>query len=632
MSKKRVPDTIVYCDFETTVDDPEKTEVWSAASIIGGVKNTPDNVTVQTSIGDFMEYLMNVPGYRVRAYFHNLKFDGTFILQWLLRCKWLTPLYEYDAEGNVIGLQDVSDYEMPPRTFTYRISDKGMWYSITIKISGKTITIWDSLKLLPMPLKALGRAFKTEHQKLEMDYSGHTPGSYITPAEMSYIKNDVLVLKECMEYMQSQNISGMTIGGACLSEYMEAIPEEKQRLLFPDLTEMPMPDYNGLLKLDRCSGRSYDDFIRRSYHGGFCYCNPKYQGKMISTNADDTPDVLATSISHVDANSHYPSMMHSKSGNYYPVGIPTYVPAADFGKIADRPTSELYYFVRIFGSFKLKPGHLPTIQIKDDPFFSKRRCEWLSGTDGHNVDIVLTCQDYRALLEHYDCKIRIVEAVAFRTMIGLFDDYIDHWYHIKETATGALRQLAKLFLNNLYGKFAASTDSSYKIAFINPRGGLSYQTVEAHNKTPGYIAIGSAITSYARNRTITLAEKYIDYYVYSDTDSNVYLLPEEALEEIPRHPTAICYWGVESESDKAIFARQKTYIEHVVKNDSAPVSAYWNIKCCGMGSGSKNITQEKLQAGMDLRKFKPGFSVPGTLKARQVQGGTLLVDAGYVMR
>ena len=619
----------IYSDFETTTNEKDQTRVWSAASIIEGVANKPENVHVQETIEDYFKFIFNLPVNDIRIYFHNLKFDGTFILQYLFKSKRFKPNYEYDANGEIKGFKDETGWKMKPGTFRFNISAKGQWYSITIRTRTQRIEIWDSLKLLPMPLKALGKAFKTEHQKLEMDYAC----DHVTAENLPYIQNDVLVLKECMEYMFKQNIDKMTIGGACLAEYMNPIPKAKKEALFPDLTNIMIPDLEGHPDLGRTTGRSTDDFIRRSYHGGFCYVNPKYQGKKITTNPEDSDaDVFARSISHVDANSHYPSMMHSKSGNYYPVGMPIYVKAKDFNKIENISTEKLYYFVHILCRFELKEGHLPMLQIKDDVRFRKEFTEWLSSSHGYVCDLVLTCQDYRKFKENYECEIEVLEAVMFKTQIGLFDDYIDEWYKIKETSTGARRQLAKLFLNNIYGKFAASTDSSYKAAYIEPRKHvLKYKTIEAHEKTPGFIAIGSAITSYARLRTITLAETYLDYYVYSDTDSNVYLLPEEELKAIPKHPTAICYWGVESESDQAIFARQKTYIEHIRKEDGKE-SAKWNIKACGMGANSKKTTEERLKSGMKLQEFKRGYSVPGTLKARQVNGGTILVDVGYLMR
>jgi putative lipoic acid-binding regulatory protein len=618
----------IYSDFETTTNEKDQTHVWSAASIIEGSANKPENVHVQESIEDYFKFIFNIPVNDIRIYFHNLKFDGTFILHYLFKSKRFKPNYEYDANGEIIGFKDETGWKMKPGTFRFNISSKGQWYCITIRTRAQRIEIWDSLKLLPMPLKALGKAFGTEHQKLEMDYAC----DHVTKDNLAYIQNDVLVLKECMEYMFKQNIDKMTIGAACLAEYMAPITVADKERLFPDLTTIKIPDLDGHEELGRTKGRSADDFIRRSYHGGFCYVNPKYQGKKISTRTNDDADVIARSISHVDANSHYPSMMHSKSGNYYPVGMPIYVRSKDFSKIENVSPEKFYYFVHILCRFELKEEHLPMLQIKDDIRFAKESTDWLTSSHGYVCDLVLTCQDYRKFKENYDCEIEVLEAVMFETKTGLFDNYIDNWYKIKETSTGARRQLAKLFLNNIYGKFAASTDSSYKVAYIDPhKKCLKYKTVEAHDKMPGFIAIGSAITSYARLRTITLAETYLDYYVYSDTDSNVYLLPEEELDAIPKHPTAICYWGVESESDQAIFARQKTYIEHICKEDGKE-SAKWNIKACGMGKVSKINTEEKLKEGMSLKEFKKGFQVEGTLKARQVDGGTILVDVGYLMR
>jgi hypothetical protein len=69
-----------------------------------------------------------------------------------------------------------------------------------------------------------------------------------------------------------------------------------------------------------------------------------------------------------------------------------------------------------------------------------------------------------------------------------------------------MRTLAKLFLNNLYGKMASSTNSSFKVAVTKEDGSIGYLNAVEHDKKPGYIPIGSAITSYARNFTIRAAQ------------------------------------------------------------------------------------------------------------------------------
>ena len=46
-------------------------------------------------------------------------------------------------------------------------------YSITIKVNNHTIELRDSLKLIPLSVKEIGKAFKTKHQKLDMEYEGY---------------------------------------------------------------------------------------------------------------------------------------------------------------------------------------------------------------------------------------------------------------------------------------------------------------------------------------------------------------------------------------------------------------------------------------------------------------------------
>ena len=618
----------VYADFETTIDSTAMTEVWSAASITEEDASLPCNVKIQRNLSDFMGYILNdIQHDEVTVYFHNEKFDGSFILYWLLSNKKFKP--DYIVEDGNVRMNDGKVWKMKNDTFRYTISAKGQWYQIIIRHMGRTIRIKDSLKLIPLSLAKAGKSFKTPHQKLEMDYKNHRPNDTLTEEEIAYIKNDVLVLKECMEFMFKEGIDAMTIGAACLREFKNGYNDEDYDKMFPDVTSYSIPDMNeDIGRPEYNKGRTVDSFVRRSYHGGFCYVNPKYAGKVL-VKGENVKD-----ISHVDANSHYPSQMHSKSGNYYPIGLPIYIHKEQFEQIRNTKKEKCYYFVRIITKFDIKAGMLPMLQMKDDPRFSSKRNEWLESSDGMFVDIVLTRPDYELFCKTYNSETYIVEALAFHVAIGLFDKYIDHWYSIKEKSTGGIRQIAKLLLNNLYGKYAASRDSSYKIAYIDKKQHcLKYHTVIAYDKTPGYIPVGSAITSYARCRTITLAEEYVDYYMYSDTDSNVYALGLHDLDKIPQHESKICYWKVESNSDKAVFVRQKTYIEHVVAEDGKVIDKpYTNLKCCGMGSAAKKNTINRLEAGtLRYEDFTPGYEVEGNLKARQIMGGTLLVEQMYKM-
>ena len=258
---------------------------------------------------------------------------------------------------------------------------------------------------------------------------------------------------------------------------------------------------------------------------------------------------------------------------------------------------------------------------------------------------------------HYDLfDLQILDGCYFLTDKTLFDDYINHYKQIKLNNKGALRELAKLFLNNLYGKLASSTKSSFKISFVKDNGCIGYVTVPQFDKKSGYIACGSAITSYARNFTIRAAQK--NYYgadkrgfIYADTDSIHCDLKPEELKGITVHDKNFCCWKLEASWDEAIFVRPKTYIEHVTQENLCDIEKpYYNVKCAGMPDRCKQLflmsmqgttpdsddfTEEEkefLSKKRTLFDFKIGLKIPSKLVPKRIIGGILLVPTTYEMR
>lgn len=647
MKKRCLDESDIYaCDFETTVyAGQERTDVWAAAC----VALHSEDVRIFGNITDFFQFFVNMRK-TVRLYFHNLKFDGNFILDALMY-KWgYRPAYLRLPNGEV---KEIPDRDMVPKTYKYSISTMGQWYKIIIRTNKyKTIEIYDSLKLLPFSLKVLGKNFGTKHQKLEMEYKGFRfPDCLRTPEEDQYISNDVLVLKEALEIMFSRGHNSLTIGSECLKTY-KGMTDDGVGLwdsYFPNLYDMP-----GVEDL------SAGEWIRKSYKGGWCYLRKGCRG--ITVYNGTTADV----------NSLYPSMMHSMSGNYYPVGIPhfwsgDYIPE-------DALIENRYYFLHVRTGFELKKGKLPCIQIKNSAMY--KSTEWLEsslidgkyrelpGPDGaitSTVDLYVTMTDWQLIKEHYELwDTEIMNGCWFRTQIGIFDSYIDYFAKIKKEAKDkCTRTIAKLFLNNLYGKMAMSTDSSFK--FAEPMNdSFVFHDIHANDKRPGYIPCGSAITSYARCFTIRAAQENYHGnsrpgFRYADTDSIHCDLPPEKIKGIRVHDKDFCCWKLESCWDSAVFVRQKTYIEHVTHNDLKPIEPYYDIKACGMPVRSKELllssmlgtakmseckTVEELQFLFSSGKrivrtyddFTPGLKVPGKLRPVRIPGGVVLQDTFFTMR
>ena len=636
------------CDFETTVYEGQtSTEVWSSACVELGT----ENVIIFGNIADQLNYFQSLKE-NVLAYYHNLKFDGAFWISYLLNEAGYTQAYEGDDNSG----EFLRDYKMPPHSFKYMISDMGQWYTLTIRTSYNTILMRDSLKLLPFSLDRIGKAFNTKHKKLTMEYKGKRYANCpISDEEKEYIANDVLVLKEALEFMFSEGHSKLTIGSCCLEEFNHTLldPTTIQEW-FPNLYDIEIDE-------SQFGSSNAGDYIRKSYRGGWCYVVKGKEAQIKSNGCT------------ADVNSLYPSMMSSESGNFYPLGNPHFFK----GEIPEKIKAQnKYYFVRIKTRFKIKKNKLPFIQIKNTFAYRGNECletsdvlidgkyynKYLNpdGTvnDGR-IELTMTMTDYKLFREHYQVyDFEILDGCWFHTEKGIFDEYINKYKQIKMNSKGAMRELAKLFLNNLYGKMATGLNSSFKKAVLKEDGSLGYITITEYKKKPGYIAIGSAITSYARNFTIRAAQA--NYYgkdkrgfIYADTDSIHCDLSPTEIKGIRIDSREFCCWKIESEWDIGYFARQKTYIEHIIVKDGDKIPIpYYDIKCAGMPprckylfnmsmSGNtpvesvKELTKEEqefVSVKRDITDFKPGLKVPGKLLPKNIKGGIILTETEYTFR
>jgi hypothetical protein len=639
-------------DFETTVYEGQTdTQVWASALVELGT----EDVQIFHSIDETFEALKNLNS-NVIVYYHNLKFDGSFWMSYLLTDLKLKQAYTH--EEGTITYEWKKNKDMSNNSFKYTISNMGQWYTFTIKVNNHFIELRDSLKLLPFSVKRIGNAFATKHKKLDMTYSGFRyAGCTITDDEKKYIANDVLVVKEALEIMFEQGHNKLTIGSCCLAEFKSGYCKEDYSRLFPALENIEIDE-------EKYGTSNADAYIRKSYHGGWCYLAKGKENKIYRNGTT------------ADVNSLYPSMMSSESGNYYPIGEPHFwkgdIP--EEAKIVNNLGQPRYYFVRVKCRFYLKAGMLPFIQIKGSALYRSNEClETSSVYNKHNkkyyryyqvdgatydtkVIMTFTMTDWELFQEHYDIKdLEILDGCWFYAEKGLFDSYMSKY--IKQESKGAMRELAKLFLNNLYGKMASNIDSSFKVAYEKEDGSVGFIQVEEKNKKAGYIAVGSAITSYARNFTIRTAQK--NYYgankagfIYADTDSIHCDLKPEELKGVPVHDTEFCHWKLESCWDKGIFARQKTYIEHITHENLVPVQKpYYNVKCAGMPERCKELLiksiegytenpddgyneeeKEFLRIKRTLNDFKIGLIVPSKLLPKRIRGGVLLVPTTYEMR
>lgn len=549
-------------DFETTTD-PLDCRVWACG--ICSIDET-HSFKYGNSLEWFIEFAKNNIG--STFYFHNLKFDGEFILCYL---------FEH-------GYKHVTDRKkLKTKTFTTLISDKGQFYSLEIcfnKDEDKTekIIIYDSLKILPFSVEAIAKGFNLPISKLEIDYNEKREiGHILTPQEIDYLRNDVEIMSRALLTLFNQDLRQMTQGSNALYDYKKIVGKKNFSKWFP------IPDY--------------DFDVRQSYKGGFTYCDPRRQGQDIGEGI-----VL-------DVNSLYPSVMY-----YQPL---PYGEGIFFeGKYEPDKLYNLY--VQMFTcQFELKENYIPTIQLKNNLSFMPTA--YLSSSEDEEVTMCLTSVDLELFFEHYHVyNITWHSGWKFKSTTGLFKEYIDKWNAVKMESTlngnKAMRTLAKLMLNALYGKFALNPNVQSKIPYYD-NGIIKYTLGEKETRNPIYIPVGTFITAWARHKTITSAQKVYDRFLYADTDS-LHLIGTEIPKGLEVDPVKLGAWKHESTFTRARFVRQKTYIEEI--------DGELNITCAGMPSRCyKYVTWDN---------FITGSSFEGKLQFTHVQGGIVLKDIDFTIK
>lgn len=593
------------CDFETTTN-PDDCRVWAACAV-----SMEDGQTahLSTSIDAFMEWCQK--GKSKKLFFHNLKFDGEFIISWLLRNH-----FEH------VGMDQKA---VPAECFQTLIDDMGQFYKMTICFSrrGKKVQkveIYDSLKRIPDKAAKIAKDYGLPMAKGSIDYTMPRPvGYHPTEDEEDYIQTDCRIVQMALQFQEKEGMRKMTTASNALAWYKELV-ENRFNYWFPVLP------------------KALDDDIRKAYKGGFTWANPRYQGK----------DVGAGIV--LDVNSLYPWAMYD---TLLPWGYPVYFE----GKPHPDDLYQLY-IVRIRCAFKLKKGFIPTIQIKGKIF---RETEYLTSSEmrigGHKelmrVDLTLTNVDFDLFMSHYDVfDLEYISGYKFKGQRGMFREYIDHWMHVKATSPkgSAQRALAKLMLNSLYGKFASSTERYNKIPVMCPDGVVRYY---CHNEPardskgnilfdgnnirwatdeegniiripptiadPVYTPVAAFITAYAREKTISSAQAVFPRFMYADTDS-LHLLGTEIPEGMEIHPTNLGAWDHEKTFTRARFLRAKTYIEEV--------DGRLEVTCAGMPDDVKYYDptdpEDKPEDHPTWDNFRPGKTYPGKLLPKRVPGGIVL--------
>ncbi len=566
-------------DFETTTGtvSEKKTWVWLA-----GLYN------VET---EKFKHWWDIDGWYAKInkmknsiiYFHNLGFDGAFIINYFVK----------------IGLKFV-DTRNPEEVgeFTF-LKPYGTTKIFSMKLRNSKNNIIEfrcSWALLGHTrLDKIGEYLG--FHKLSIDYHNITPRQ----EAVDYIERDCFIAAKAIERFAEWYKPKLTISSTSMNEFRQ---------------------YYGYLEFIRdFGGYKWKRGGQKEANIVFTPQNdimlrPAYRGGLVIFNPDKINQKLTGHFYHYDYNSHYPATMINFKMPYGPV-----------------------YTTKL-------PKHSSISITKWFIHHAKKRQPWYpncwpapkttahsQGNAGHHylseiksAVYWMTDREITALEKFYDVRKSPIKTVYMQAKY-IFKEYLSNVMQRKADSPLAIEQKIHKFIGNtLYGKWCEKREHATTILKkLEPHEKISLierwyrsDTGEFYverSKTdtrdvPAYLPIGICTTAFARSVILNDIHANVDNFLYADTDSMVLSAPIKNVEE---HPTKIGAMKLENEYEHFKYLGAKAYGRQKFNGETV-------FKIAGVTDSSS----------LTLDTFQPEIVIKAC-KKRQInlEGGKILLNQDY---
>lgn len=560
-------------DFETCKYN-KKQRVWLWA-IRPATDKIDENVQIGTNIKTFFSQLGDLDQKRPVVFFHNLKYDSSYLLDYLLKNG-----YEFTTKH---------PHELLENELTTNSNVEGEMYEVAININNKIIRIKDSMKLFNASEAALAKSYGLPTEKGEIDYTKPRGEDYIpTQEEINYIKNDVFIISYILFHFRQQGFEKYTASASAFNEFVKmAYPRKTIRY-----------SYNAFYEHHQIATEDAQK-VRPAYLGGYCYLNPLFKGKTL------TDGIV------IDVNTMYGFIMKNRN---MPYGSPVHTDGAPFYSAKYNLSIS-----RVYIDAKLKKNGLPTIQNRKVFLSNYGYSDYITDTHGV-IEITLTDVDINLIFENYDINyFEYQESWSFKSKKGgLFTKYIDRFYDMKRKAreeqNETKAQIAKLFLNSLYGKFGTNPNIITTKPTVENEI-IKFKVSEHKTQESVYVPLSIFITAFAREYLIKTIMANRDRFIYCDTDS-IHLKGTEPPKMAKIDPFELGAWKIEYQFVKARYLNPKQYILEDKDGDS-------KIRCAGLSVKSQKLIK------FDDFNYNATFN---TLISRNANGGSELVTRTFQLK
>lgn len=592
-------------DFETCTDtrNSDLERVWYA-----GIMNIgTEEVFYYNNIEQFMAFITSprrfLKNQNAEIFFHNLKFDGSYILPYLFK----------------EGYTHTEDKPVPGE-FSTLIDEMGSWYTITIPVTSKCrITIYDSLKIFPQALEYLPNVYSTPTKKLQETQEFYAKVRNIThkptTEEQAYLYNDLKVLQETIKMHIGVYGEDFKKTQASQAFYNFEQQFKAWKFRFPGLPT------------------DLDKSIRKAYFGGISYVPKDYAGK----------DLYYIGV--YDINSSYPYQLANKK---LPYGLPV------LETYGEQPRQRYFWVADCLATFTLKPHKVPCIPKK--AVYGRESLDtsekWL--TDSQGVQEISFCSiDWEIIKQSYDIEIITWLGVTHfkhkihKEVASFINKNNEDKVKYKALANHeqdpqlvaeylAKSQTAKINNNSFYGKFGEEIVKYSKIPDWHEQ--VIYTTSQGSEMTEykrKYLPLAMATTAWGRHQLVTFANILGEFFLYADTDSVHYirdggderLKQAEAAGIIFIDSVKLGGWKLEGNMSRGRYLRPKCYMEQLdgTEHIEVTLAGLPADPHTGMGSKSRScVTWDNFHIGTE---YPP--EVSNKLRVHRTPTGNKLIPVGF---
>jgi hypothetical protein len=617
-------DHMYVADFETGDSVPNGDENTPQRVWLAGYKNleTMESTYFHT-LDDFMENILSRGDNMNTEYaFHNIKFDGSYIVPYLL-----THGYEY------------TERKPEPKQFSVLVDERNAWYSLTIQVTKRRrVLLWDSLKLFPCALEYLPDIYTTPTKKVREDksfYEVFRPEGYIPDKrDMEYFENDLQVPAETLR--KHIELYGLRFKKTQASQAFYNFEQSFKgwKLRFPPLSNVQ------------------DESIRQSYWGGIAYVPTKVRGRDYYN------------IGVYDINSSYPHKLAELKMPYGPC-------IAEYGE-GKHPDMSKFWVAQALVEFTLKPNHLPSIPMRsieegrpvpDEDDEEEVIDKWITESKGIvrmtfcNIDYQTMCESYNIKIwrwcwsMHWAWKVQreVAKFVHKNNDIKVKSSKLakKETDPQKKAEYNTMRNRAKTDNNAFYGKFGEDIIKKGKSPYWEEKDGVEQvvwrldREEELSEGKRKFLPVAIAITAWGRQQLVGMANVLGEHFLYCDTDSIHYLMEgqykidkaiKDGIFEVDNEKLGA--WKLEGQAERGRYLRAKCYMELMI--DDKTDEKHLEATVAGLPADKHTGQFSKKRSCLNWDNFHIGHIVPpdksNKLRTVRTPTGNKLVPTGFQIK